>query len=214
MGKRESEFLDQNLFPGLSKFKGIAEFVATGPVAILGLLETAAVNGPQYSTLFAVDKEALRSNTYMVLLQAQTASYPYVPMDIDGFTVDYFRTGLRLNSTYPTENYSWDLWYAYGAPDTTDRYLQALNNASIAPLGTLDDAGFDSISIYTLKNLSNYTENGTIDLSGSDSNLQNLAFAVHTDIGNYAKARIVRLIDTTSGSTQYKDLVLEVCVYK
>ena len=209
--QKRSEFLDENLFPGIKTFKGMAEIVAYGPVGLLGLLQTAAVNGPQYATLAAVDKESLRRNTNMVLLQSPTSNYPFTftPLDIDGFVVDYFK------NNDGTEGYPWDLEYGFSADDTTRRYLSPYNGTALASLGVIsDDAAFDRISLPSLKALGAYS---TEDFDLSGSNLQPyLTFAVRTDLGNYAKVRIVRIVDTIDTTTgqSYKDLVLEVCVFK
>ena len=207
-GNQRAEFLHENLFPGLAgqNFRGMAEITADGPIALLGLLQTRAANGQQYATLVPVDRESLRRNTNIVLLQASDDTDPFMPLDIDGFTVDYFRT------TDLTEAYSWDIEYRYNAPDSESRYVEAFNNASIASIGFKNNADFDNITLPQLKDL-NYQQNGQINLSGS-SLYVGFTFAVHTDIGNYAKLRVVRIIDTADGSFQNKDLVLEVCLYK
>jgi hypothetical protein len=215
-------YLDnQDLFPGLKSFKGMAKISSLdlSPFSVLGLLQSRAGDGtPQYSTLVPVDKEALRRNTYMVFLQASTDSDPFMPVDLDNFTVDYFRTIGDLNAG-DTESYPWDLEYRYDAPDTTSRYLVAMNGAAVAPIGVRDAGQFDQISLPDLKGMS-YSTGGTIDLSESRNSLlaQGFAFAVRTDIGNFAKVRILRIIDTVDSAvtpTHYnKDLVLEVCIYK
>jgi hypothetical protein len=217
-------YLDNpDLFPGLKLFKGMAKIttdpITTSPVSLLGLLQTRAADGnPQYSTLVPVDKEALRRNTYMVFLQASTDNKPFMPIDLDNFTVDYFREEGDM-AAGDTESYPWDLEYRYNSPNTTDRYLEALNGAALAPIGLKDAGQFDQLSLPYLKSLT-YTRAGTIDLSDSrNSSLnQGFAFAVRTDIGNYAKVRILRIIDTVDSTvtpTHYnKDLVLEVCIYR
>jgi hypothetical protein len=212
-GQKWSGYLDNDdstvgLFPELqtTAFKGMAEISATGPIALLTLLENRGWDGvARYSTLAPVDKEALRRNTYMVLLQADI-NYPYMPIDLDGFTVDYFRNA-DMNEAYP-----WDLEYRFASSDTSKRFLQPWNGATIAPLGYKSGLDFDLLSLSNLKSLSNYTTDN-IDLSGTNL-YQYMAFAVRTDLGNYAKARIVRIINTTDGTYNYKDLVLEVCIYK
>ena len=207
--EQRAEFLDENLFPGLTSFKGMAEITAVGPVALLGLLQTAAVGGQQYATLIPVDKEALRRNSHMVLLQVIDDDNPYTPLDIDGFTSDYFRIIGVAGDT--TESYSWDLEYRYEAPDGNVRFFRPVNNAEMAYLGIQNSDNFDAISLPDLKALSYSYDD--FDLSGS--NLQvNATFAVHTDVGNYAKIRIVQIVDTTYGSRLNKDLVLEVYIYK
>jgi hypothetical protein len=131
-----------------------------------------------------------------------------MPLDIDGLTVDYFR------NFDGTEAFSWDLEYRYGAPNTADRYLQPFNGAGLASLGVNNDTSFDAISLPTLRALNYNTSSGhVIDLSGSNMQV-GFTFAIHTDVGNYAKARITRIIDTTDGARQNIDIVLEVYVYK
>jgi hypothetical protein len=216
LGEQWSGFLDNAaLFPGLDSFKGMAEITSVGPIALLGLLQTQSADGsPQYSTLVPVDRESLRRNTYMVLLQASTNSYPFMPIDFDNFAVDYFR------NSDGTEGYSWDLEYRYSSSNRANRYLQPDNGAGISAIGSMDAGSFDAISVVALKGRT-YSTSATIDLSDGSSNLQpGFAFAVRTDVGNYAKARILRVIDTTDttmipGTTLYnEDLVLEVCIYK
>jgi hypothetical protein len=206
--QQRAEYLDGSLFPGIKTFKGMAEFTADGPVALLGLLQTRAADGtPRYSTLVPVDKESLRRNSYMAFLQAETDSNPFMPLDIDGLAVDFMRVTGNPNG------YSWDLEYRYGAPDTTDRYLRTFNGAAIVSLGMYSDNAFDALSLPDLKALNNYST-GDIDLSGSNL-YENRTFAVITDLKNYAKVRIFRIKDTTdSFARPLKDLVLEVVVYK
>ena len=208
--QQRSEFLDENLFPDLKTktFKGMAEITANGPVAILGLLQAASANGVQFSTLAALDKESLRRDTYMVLLQAPANTTPDMPLDIDGFTASYQRLGGG------TQTYPWDLTYTYNSPAIANRRLQPWNGAVIAPLGLKNDNDFDSVSLPYLKGLSTYSAN-SVDLSGSNLQLY-LSFAVRTDLGNYAKMRIIRIIDTTIEGLPglYQDLVLEVYIFK
>jgi len=206
--EQRAEFLDEHLFPDLKLFKGMAEVTAIGPVALLGLLQTASVGGQQYATLVPVDHEALRRNSHMALLQVVDDVNPYTPLDIDGFTSDYFRI---IGPAGSTEAYSWDLEYRYEAPDPTIRFFHPVNNAEIAYLGLQDENGFDGISLPQLKNLSYSPDD--FDLSGTNLKV-NTTLAVHTDLGNYAKIRIVQIIDTPYANRVYKDLVLEVYIYK
>jgi hypothetical protein len=211
-GQQRAEFLDQRIFPGLSSFKGMAEFVSDGPVAILALLQTQTSNGVQYATLVPVNKESLRPNTYIILPQAQSINYPQMPLDIDTLTVDFYR--LKDPSTH--EDYSWDLAYEYSNSDITARYLKAYNGAAIAPLaGDFSNPDtFDAVSLPFLKSVSYPT--AVIDLSDRSGNLKSgFAFAVSSDEGNYAKLRIVSVIDTVDASgNHYKDLYLEAYVFK
>ena len=215
-GEQRTEFLDQNLFPGLQSFKGMAEITSIGPISLLSLLQARAADGnPQYTLLEPVDRESLRRNSYMILLQSAEDAYPFMPIDIDNLTVDFYRiTGIEdpnRDPDVPTESYSLDLEYRYNAPDNTSRFLKPVNFAKIAKLDVYDDVQFDLISLPYLKALSTYSTND-IDVSNPDVNL---TFAIRTDLGNYAKARIHRVINTTTGDLRtLKDLVLEVVVYK
>jgi hypothetical protein len=209
---------DDKLFPGLKSksFKGMAQITSSSPIVLLGLLQTLAAGGsPQYATLVAVDREALRRNTYLMVLQFPDNSNPFLPIDLDGFTVDYSRT---RGTSEDTETYSWDLEYRYTAPDPTARYLRpvAENGAAIASIGNKNGADFDLISLPDLKKLA-YTTTSTIDLSDArgSSLYEGFTFAVHTELGNYAKVRILRIINTVIDTNpNYRDLVLEVCIYK
>jgi hypothetical protein len=202
------EFYDQTLFPEFQTlpFKGIAEFVADGPFVLLNLLQTrAADDKPQYALLAPVDKESLRRNSYMVLLQSASDATPYMPLDIDGMAVDFYRVKDGF------EAYSWDLEYRYGAPNTTDRFLRPVNSAKIVSLDVKTDNEFDAITMPYLKSLPSYS---TAEINVSNPVLFN-AFAIRTDLGHYAKARIIRVIETTGDDFRgYKDLVLEVVVFK
>jgi hypothetical protein len=211
--EQKAQYLtDQSLFPELTSFKGMAEFTAVGPVAILGLLGTRASDSTQrYSTLVPVDMESLRRNTYLAVLQAETDGNPAMPLDLDNMVSDFYRADAN------PDFFSWDLEYMYGTKsnpsDTTIRYLSMFNGAGIASLsGTYNNDQFDAISLSYLKSLT-YTTND-IDLSGSNLYLRR-TFAVRTDLGNYAKMRIFRIIDTTSSDFRpLIDLVLEVVVYR
>jgi hypothetical protein len=209
-GEQRAEYLDQYLFPTLKTFKGMAEISADGPISFLGLLQTRASDfSPRYSTLVPVDRESLRRNSYVVLLQNIVSdTTTYFPLDIDGFTVDFYR------STEDPDDWSWDLLYDHTSGSVTERYLQPINGAGIATIGVRESAAFDSISLPDLKALSYGT--GNLNLSNTSTNLtENYSFAVRTDLRNYAKARIIRIINTSwGGSTQYRDIVLEVVVYK
>jgi hypothetical protein len=209
-----SGFLDnQRLFPGLSSFKGMAQITSSGPLALLALLQTRAGNGdPQYSTLVPVDREALRRNTHMVFLQASDDTDPYMPLDLDGFVADYLRASGR------TETYSWDLLYSYAAPNGTNRSIQPVseNGVGISSIGYRNSDTFDNISLPELK-ARTYSKTASIDLSdGTGTSLYiGFTFAVQTDLGNYAKIRIVRIVETEDGTHLHnRDLILEVCIYR
>jgi hypothetical protein len=212
-GEQRTQFLDQaGYFPELTSFKGTVEFTAIdGPIVLLTLLQTRAADGnPQYTLLTPVDKEALRRNTHMALLQANDDAKPFMPLDIDGFISDYY--GTTGDPDRLTESHSWDLEYCYGAPNTDNRFLRPTNSAEIVSLGIKNDTQFGALSLPQLEAISTYST-GDLDLSGASLFL-NLTFAIYTDLGNYAKARIIRITDTTDGLRNYKDLVLQVVVYR
>ena len=199
-GWQRAEFLNENLFPGLTAFKGMAEITSSGPIVLLGLLQAKAANGVQYSTLATVDKTDLRRNSYMILKQASDDSRPIMPLDVDTFAADYFRR------SGGSESRSWELAYQYESTNRTSRFLQAYNGAAIASVGINDSASFNSITLPYLKGLNNYSYN-KLFLDGANL-LVGFTFAVRTNRGNYAKVRIEGIIDTTDGQYQNVDLVL------
>ncbi len=209
-GRQRAEFLHENLFPALKTqdFKGIAELKASGPVAILTLLQTQTSSGVQYSTLAATDREALRRNTYMYVPEANysTATSPPMPVDVDNFTVDFYQTSAG------DESYSWDL--VYRGVDSKTRRLEPVNGAAFAILGIKDDNAIDSVSLTQLKALA-YSQT-PIDLSDGSTNLQNFfSFAVRTDVGNLAKVRLAGIRQSTGTDGKlYVDLILEVTAYR
>lgn len=209
------EFLYEKLFPGLDTFKGMAEITvdpnstSSGPFALLGLLQTAGATGPQYSTLVSVDKEALRSNSYVAFLQAPTVDDTIMPLDIDNFISDYFRT--KGNAGGDVDDWSWDVQYMWNT-NSASPYFKPVNGAQILSLGYKNDADFDAISLPTLKGLTYSSSN--IDLTG-DANLYLWrTFAVRTDVGNYAKFRIATIIDDPYQDPPLQHMILEVYVFK
>jgi hypothetical protein len=210
--EQRTAFLDYDpaLFPELKSFSGMAELtgsdtIETRPFVLLSLRQTRAADfSQQYTLLVPVDKESLRRNSYMVLLQANDDGNPYMPIDIDGFTSDFYRTAGG------TEAYSWDLEYWYNDPNTEDRFLKPVNYSEIFSLGIRNDGQFDALSLPDLKALTTYST-ANIDISTAS---QNQTFAIRTDLRNYAKARIIRIIETYDGFRWFQDLVMEVVVYK
>jgi len=205
-GEQRAEFLNQRLFPGLKQFKGMAEFSCDGPVAILALLQTRTAVDVQYATLVATDKEALRHNSYVFLPQAVLSDAPYMPFDIDALVVDYLR---QLEGE---EGYPWDI--TYETESKTARSFKPWNGAALAKLGKKSPTDFDAISITELKSLS-YSTN-KIDMSDGSEGL-NLEFtiAIRTDLGYFAKARIIRIVEVKDDKGDlYKDLGLEVYVFR
>jgi hypothetical protein len=204
--RQRTAFLDfdPDLFPELKSFKGMAEITADRPIVLLSLLQTRDANfNQQYTLLVPVDKEALRKNTYMVLLQADLG-LPFMPLDIDGFTSDFYRV--------TDEKRPWDLEYRHVAGNPGNRFFRPMNHAEMVSLEIRSGGQFDDISLPDLKNLTTYSTN---DIGISAQALEQ-TFAIRTDLGNYAKARIVRIIDTTGAEDglPYQDFVLEVVIYK
>jgi len=104
-----------------------------------------------------------------------------MPVDVDTFTVDFFQTSTG------DEDFPWD--FVYRGVDIRTRRLESVNGSAFAVLGIKDDNAIDGVSLPQLKALT-FNQN-PIDLSDGSSNLQNnFSFAVHTDVGNYAKLRL------------------------
>jgi len=178
-GQQRSEFLHQNLFPSMQKFRGIIEGVSSGPVSILALQQTPASVGVQYSTLTPVYRDALRSDTRIAIFQPKVGES--TPLDLDNLISDYH------GNSDMGEGGNWDL--AYVTVDSKTRQLVPQNGATVAPLGVMDDKQFDALGLRYLKGQSYST--GLISISDNpDANL-NLAFGVRTNLGQFGKFRIV-----------------------
>jgi hypothetical protein len=209
-GQQRAEFFHESLFPALrtQDFKGLAEFKADGPVAILALLQTNSYTGDvQYATLVPTDREGLRRNSYMYVPEATYvgSANNTMPVDIDNFIVDFFRVG-------DDEGFSWDL--VYEATGKTTRQLKPVNGAGVYPLGVMEDTAIDALSLPQLMALT-YTTT-PIDLSDNKPALQiKYAFAVLTELGNYAKVRLIgtKTFNDTAGNP-FVDLMFEVTVYR
>jgi hypothetical protein len=207
--QQKAEFFHENLFPALRNqdFKGMAEFKAQGPVAILALLQTQTSNGVQYATLVPTDREALRRNSYMYVPELTYPNYA-TPVDVDSFTTDFYLVG-------DDEGFPWD--FQYKGTSKTNRSLVPVNGSGFAILNSgspMDDAAFDRVSLPELMGLK-YTTT-PIDLSDNSPNLKGkFSFAVITDLGNYAKVRLVgsKSYTATDGNI-YVDLYFEVTVYR
>lgn len=202
----------QGLFSSLTSFKGIAEFKSSGPIAILALLETDIASGPQFATIVPTDREALRRNTYLAIIEPSVGTGNFMPVDLDRFIVDY-------SGTSGDEGLSWDLKY-FALSNTSRQLVPATENfAQLAVIGIKTDAEFDQLSLQDLKNL---TYNATqIDLSNNSATLnqiqgvssgQAFTFAVKTDLGNYAKLSVFETITDSSGI--FYDFVFRVVVYR
>ncbi len=191
---------ESTLFPTMTSFKGMMLGYSEGPVAILALLLTPTAGaGVQFATMVPAYADALRRNTYMYLRQG-------TPMDADIPVVDYF-----VNDD---DQAPWDLLYETDTTNYTKRRLSPQQGALFASLGKKDETQFDNITIEDLRAL-NYTIS-PIDLSDSSANLTTTyAFAIKTSLGRYVKVRIADIITRSdSGGAVYKDLALEVYIYK
>ncbi len=205
------------LFPELTTFKGSMEIASDGPFVFMGLLQTkaAGVDNLQFSTLAPVDKESISKSTYMILIQHTSDADTATPVDFDGFVSDFYRARAKDRGNIgDTDDWSWDLLYGWTSPDTSSLYFQPVSGAGIASLGTKQaDADFDNISLPYLKGLT-YNTSTKIDLSGSLLKAYG-TYAVRTDVGNYAKFRIVRIMsDLDLQSRPLTYLILEVLIFK
>ncbi len=208
--EQRAEFFHQNMFPELASqdFKGLAEFKADGPLAILALLQSNSyTHDVQYATLVPTDREALHRHTYTYVPEPSYigSSNNTMPVDIDNFVVDFFRVG-------GDESYPWD--FVYEAIDKTTRQLKPVNRAAFAPLGIKNDAEIDAVSLPQLRSLT-FTAD-PIDMSDGTPALQTwYSFAVLTEIGNYAKVRLIstKLFNDKAGNP-FVDLMFEMTVYR
>jgi hypothetical protein len=183
--------IDDDLFPGLSQFKGLLFCQSEGPVSFLALLQTPSSTGVQYATLTPVYWDALRRNSSIYLREG-------FPLDADLLRSDYF---VQEDDALP-----WDVRLL--AQDSQNRGLVPQSGARLAIVGVRDANQFDALSIVTLRALS--FSNATIDLSdGSDNLTGGFAFAILTGLGRYAKVRISDII--SDGEATH--LGLEVFVY-
>ncbi len=211
-GQQRAEFLHEKLYPNLLSFKGVLEATASGPVSMLGLVQISTTSGEQYASITPSLLDRLRQDTNLLVIQPE-ADYPvqYYPIDFDQLRVDYFQDDTG------TEGLSWDLEYV--TLRGGGRQLTPVNGAGLVALDNsqhqyANSDTFDALSLAALRTL-NYSTTAAIDLSGiSDSNWGD-AYAVRTNLGNYAKFRIVRIIDTVDQSgNHYSDLGLDVYVFK
>ena len=193
---KRATFLGQ-LFPGTDNFKGSVYCSATGPVAILALLQSqiSLQSGVilRYATLVPSYLDALRRNTFMYLRQG-------FPLDADIPVVDYM---------YNTDNRTpWDLLYE----ESPSKRLTVQSGASFAPIGDAkDDFYFDNtITLEYLRGLS-YNQN-PIDVA---SVYVGYGFAIKTGLGHYVKVRIADIIRVTfQDGTGATDIALEIYVFK
>jgi hypothetical protein len=192
-----SEFLEQNLFPGLhlDGDRGLVEFKTTGgPVAILALRQfQTAGNGVQYSTLDISDNETLSRDTLAMIGGGYYGKAAFYPIDLDtGSVVTDLRCGgINDGSNYcsgssgliPGEDASWDILVKL---DSTTQRSFAPYNGAMAKVGYKSSLDYYGISLYDLKQLS-YSKD-PIDMSdGADTFKMGYVFGVRTSQGNYAK---------------------------
>jgi hypothetical protein len=192
--QQRAQFLNEpNLFPTRTKFKGMLLGFASGPVAILALLQTRTPFGVQVATLAPAYQDALRRNTHMYLQQG-------LPLDADLPVSDY--TGNSEDSA------PWDILYETQSP--TARRLVPQSGAMVAPIGLRSDSQFDNeVTLEVLQGLT-YSAN-PIDMSNGSANLASgFAFAIQTGLKRYVKVRVSVVV------TQVNDrhLVLEMEVYR
>ena len=192
--QQRSQFLNESgLFPTKTKFKGMLLGFASGPVAILALLQTGTPFGAQFATLVPAYQDALRRNTHMYLQQG-------LPLDADLPVSDY--TG-NSEDIAP-----WDILYE--TVSVTGRRLSPQGGALVAPIGLRSDSQFDNE--VTLELLQGLTYSSTpIDMSNGSANLASgFSFAIQTGLKRYVKVRVSAVV------TQANDrhLVLEMEVYR
>ncbi len=191
--EQRAVYLNQ-LFPGISSFRGSleAETLDLEPVAIIALLQTPTPTGLQYATMVPTYFDYLVRDSSVFLAEGY-------PLDADMALSDYFAQDSR----------PWDILFDYDASNPSLRSLAAQNGARLATLGSLDPTAFDDVNLPYLQNLNYNLE--SIDMSDGSSNLQqDFAFAVKTNLGRYAKARISTVIVADTS----RILGLEVYVYR
>jgi len=195
--EQKAVYLYPSIFPRVDSFKGMLRGYSDGPVAILALLQTPTPTGLQYATMAPVYVDALRRNTFVYLRQG-------FPLDADLPVSDY--TGNSQDMA------PWDLLYE--TQSSGARRLVARSGAMFAVIGKRNTAQFDNdVTIEMLRGLT-YTSD-PINLSDNSPNLAiEFAFAVKTGLGRYVKVRIADLISRTDDKGAYKDLALEMFIYK
>lgn len=209
-GQQRAEFLTQTLFPTKTNFKGTITATSEKPVAVLTLLQTAALGGVQYATIAPEYRDGLRNNCNLYLSQVALTEFPplYMPLDADDLRADYFRNGSE-------DGYSWDV--VYETQSKTARRLVAQNGAEISAIGKREPKDFDNLSLSDLV-ARTYVANGIIDLSDGAAtparDAGTYAFAIKTNLGRYAKVRIAKVITISSGTDTYYDLVVEVYTFR
>jgi hypothetical protein len=203
--KQARMLTESQLFPSLTKFKGMLFGQSQGPVAILGLLVTPVPTGFQYATMVPAYIDSLRRNTFMYLPQGYS-------LDADLPVSDYLHSETDPYDIYL--EFPWDLLFQTSSTDPSGatRSLVPQNNATVSIIGTKDGSQFDGITQEFLRDLTYTTD--SIDMSdGPSSHLAlNFAFAIKTGLGRYVKVRVRDYVGYSDSS--YTDLLLEIFVYK
>jgi hypothetical protein len=195
--EQKSVYLYPAIFPNLESFQGMLRGHSEKGVAILSLMQTPTSSGLQYATVAPAYVDGLRRNTYAYLRQG-------FPLDADIPISDY--TG-NSQDTAP-----WDLLYETGGAGV--RRLMPYPGATLAVIGRRSQAAFDNdVTIDTLRGLSYSSD--PIDLSDASPNLApEFAFAIKTGLRRYVKLRISDVISRSDAKGTYKDLALEIYIYK
>ena len=203
--KKSARFLDESgFFPSIRTFKGMAFAQSQYPVAFLSMLQTPTPGGDvQYATLVPTYLDSLRHNTLMYLPQGYS-------LDADLPAVDYFHD--ETSDIDPYYETPWDLLFV--TVSLTGRKLTPVYGATVSVIGVIGSQNvgdFDNISIEDLSSRT-YTS-GSIDLGdGSGYLVSGFTFAIKTGLGHYVKVRVRGVI--AYGDSTYKDLTLEVYVFK
>ncbi len=191
-GEQKARFLSEpGLFPQYLLYNGILSGTADKPVAVLGLLQTQAAVGVQYSTLAAENLDSIYRESYTYLpqtssLDADAIKVPFATTD-DGGVADVL---LQVISS-------------------TVRYFAPQNGATLASLG-IRTAG--EVATLTLDDLRATAYAATpLDFTDISGNLvPGFSFAVKTSQGRFAKVRVDRIVSLGEA----KDVVLQVSVYR
>jgi hypothetical protein len=185
---------DASLFPAVNIFKGMLRGEASGPVAILALLQTPTPDGVQFATMAPSYVDALRVNNLVYLKQG-------LPLDADLALTDYTGTA--------EDKVPWDLLYE--SSSNTRRQLAPQNGAQVAIIGTRTFQEFDTQITQTFLEGLTYTSN-PIDMSdGATTLVLDMAFAVRTELGTFVKLRVADILTTQDNQ---KHLALEIFPYK
>jgi hypothetical protein len=193
LGAREqrARFLGEpGLFNDRTVFKGSLVGSAEKPVAVVGLLQTAAATGVQYATLAPEYLDALQNESSLYLPDG-------AQLDADALRVPYVSAG---------DDGSFDLLYQFVS--STVRNFVPQNGASFALLGRLSAGEFNTLTVEDLQSRS-YSAT-SIDLSDFTGTLgAGLSIAIKTSVGRYAKLRVASV-----GPGPVRDLAAQVYVYR